>query len=417
MSDIVLQESKFLPHQWEFMRCWERTVGLIAGLGAGKSVALLSKVLIALVSRPGSSGRANIGVGYPTYGMAELIFFYPFCETLDRLKIKYKRNLAKLQIYTTFGDISMISMQHPERIIGASYTDMFLDELDTMPRPKGEKVVRKSRERLRGRKDSSLSIVSSPEGFSTCYEVLQNNPNPGTHAIRATTYSNIYLPQGYIDDIRASYDERMIAAYLRGEYVNLVGLLAHYAFDRDKHVGVVQPPDSEHDRFKEIHIGMDFNVHPMTACVGYDIGDVYNIYNEYYLLNSNTYQMADILADDYRQRDVIIYPDPTGTHRKTSSDTSDIKILQAKGFGIRFRHGMTQRQSLNATNGAFAHNRIKIDPSCKHLIEDLEQVVTDEYGQISKPASTMLTHISDAMRNKVLMDLLMKQEAAGWGRR
>jgi hypothetical protein len=92
-------------------------------------------------------------------------------------------------------------------------------------------------------------------------------------------------------------------------------------------------------------------------------------------------------------------------------------ILQKKGFEVRFRHGITQRRSLNYANGDFAHDRIVIDPKCKHLIADLEQVVTDSYGQIEKPNGTMLTHISDAMRNVVLVNALMKEESKGWARR
>ena len=127
--------------------------------------------------------------------------------------------------------------------------------------------------------------------------------------------------------------------------------------------------------------------------------------------------LADLIYADYGgDYPIIIYPDPTGGSRKTSSDISDLEILQRKGFELRYRYGFTQRHSLNLTNGAFDHDRIIIDPSCTHLIADLEQVVTDNYGQIEKPAGTMLTHISDALRNVILINSLEKEQNRDWVR-
>jgi hypothetical protein len=413
MLKIELHEEDFLPHQWEFLNSWDRTLGLVGGLGSGKSVAFLFKTLICLMSRPGANAKANIGIGYPTYEMGKNIFFYPFCELLESCNIPFTANTSGLQITCVFGRFAIKSLQHPERIIGETFTDAGVDELDSIPMPKGEKIVKRFRERLRGRTDSQFYLVSSPEGFSTCYEILQHKPNPGTKLIRARTYDNYHLSKSYIDDILASYDRNMARAYLEGEFVNLNSLAAYYAFQRERHIAEVPKPP----KGTVLHIGVDFNVHPMTACVGYFDGDVYKVFSEYYVLNSNTFMLADLIYADYGgDYPIIIYPDPTGGSRKTSSDISDLEILQRKGFELRYRYGFTQRRSLNLTNGAFDHDRIIIDPSCTHLIADLEQVVTDNYGQIEKPAGTMLTHISDALRNVILINSLEKEQNRDWVR-
>ncbi len=414
MNSIELHQQDFLPHQWEFLNSRDRTIGLIGGLGSGKSIAFLFKAFIAMITRPGANGKSNIGIGYPTYEMGKSIFFYPFCELLEDCYIPFTTNLSGLQINTPYGRIVIKSAQHPERIIGETFTDAGIDEIDTLPKPKGEKVVKRFRERLRGRVDSQLFLVSSPEGFSTCYEVLQANPNPGTKMIKAKTTDNVHLSASYIDDIRNSYDKAMAQAYINGEFVNLNSRAAHYAFDRARHVSDVPKPIEG----TQLHIGIDFNVTPMTACVGYYAGDKYCVFAEYYIMNANTFMLADLIYADYAAKHPIIcYPDPTGESRKTSSDISDLMILQKKGFDLRFRHGISQRRSLNATNGALDHDRVVIDSKCTHLITDLEQVVTDEYGQIDKPKGTLLTHISDAMRNVIVINSLHDEENQQWSRR
>lgn len=414
MSNIVINQADFLPHQWEFLTSWAKTLGLIGGLGSGKTVPFLFKSLFCHVMRPGANGKSNIGIGYPSLSKGKSLFFWPLCDLLSDAKIPFKPNLSDQTITSAYGTINMFSMHNPERIVGDTYTDAGLDELDTLPRAKGLHVVRKVRERLRGRKDAQLYIVSSPEGFSACYDVLKDKPNPNTQLIHADTRSNKYLPQEYIDDIMATYDKRMALAYISGQFVNLTAGQAHYAFSRDKHVHPVPKPEPH----MEILVGVDFNVNPMTAAVGYrkEInGEThYFFFAEYYLLNSNTFMLADLLSEDFGARVVTCYPDPTGESRKTSSDRSDIEILMKKGFNMRYRYGITQRRSLNVANGAFAHDRIHIDPACRNLINDLEQVVTDDYGAILKPNGTMLTHISDALRNVLVVDVIMKEENKQW---
>ena len=411
---IYFCEDHYLPHQWQFINDWSRTLGLIGGLGSGKTAAFLAKTFICHISRPGATGRSNVGVGYPSYGDAKELFFYPYCDMLDMAGIKYVENKSELTIKTEQGQVKIVSVFHPERIKGFSFTDFGFDEIDTLDLEKGKIAIRRARERLRGRRDAQLFMVSSPEGFSTCYDVLKKNPNPGTSVIHADTRSNTYLPAEYINDLLSTYDEQMAMAYIEGQFVNLNNMSAHYAFKRAVHVHAVPKPDLG----DVILVGIDFNVNPMTAALCYtreiDGRTHYFFFAEYYLLNANTYLLSDLLAEDYPNRVLRCYPDPTGIARKTSSDASDIEILKRKGFDVRYRHGITQRRSLNIANGAFAHNAIHIDPSCENLINDLEQVVTDAAGAIIKPNGTMLTHISDAMRNIIVVDALVKQEQTPW---
>ena len=163
---IILHEDDFLVHQWQFLNDWSRTLGLIGGIGAGKTVPFLYKAFLCLTTRQGNNGKANVGIGYPTKELGKSLFFYPFLEILDKAKIKTNYTVSPSPIIRTqFGDVNIKSMQHPERIVGDTFTDSGCDELDTLPKPKGMIIVRKLRERNRGRKDSQFFTTSTPEGF------------------------------------------------------------------------------------------------------------------------------------------------------------------------------------------------------------------------------------------------------------
>lgn len=427
---IELYEEDFLKHQWEFINSYAKTLGLVGGLGSGKTITFLYKTLICHLTRPGANGLSRIGILYPTFRMNKSLFFEPFVALLHEAGITHSKSVTTLDIETDYGRIINFSMQNPKRIIAETLTDAGADEIDTVPMPKGMDTISKLRARLRGRKDAHLYMVTSPEGYLTSYEVLHLNPAPNTHLIKAKTTDNKFLyhqvtdadgntrmVSEYIDNLLATYDTALINAYINGEFTNLNSMCAHYAFKRDKHVHDVDMPDPN----ETVYAGIDFNVNPLCAAMCYirliDGVKHFYFYDEYYLKNSNTYILADILAGQYENRHLICYPDPTGDSRKTSADHTDLDILSRKGFDVRARHGITQRASLNFANGAFDHDRIHVSPKCKWLIKDLEQVTTDQYGQIEKPKGTMLTHISDGMRNIITMETLRdipnKSEAGG----
>ncbi len=402
---FVLPEEKFLPHQWKFLHAKDRTHAMIGGIGSGKTVGFHHKAFMCLLTRPGVGGKSNVGIAYPTIGLARELFFNPFCDLLDEAKIPYTANKTLMTIECVYGRIVLKSGQHPEKIVGETFTDIGIDELDALPMKKALELVRRMRERNRGRHDSFLFTVGSPEGFFALYEILKRKPNPGTNIIHAKTTDNIYLPKQYIQELLDTYDELMVKAYIEGKFVNMIGLMAHYNFQRDTHVMPVPPPPIG----SAIDIGIDFNVNPLCACVGYYIDHVYHVFDEIYLNNANTYMLADTLKARYADKYIIYcYPDPTGIARKTSSFESDLEILEKAGFALKYKHGIHQKRSLNMANAELHHRRVVIDPSCTNLITDLEQVTTDDAGAINKIKDSALTHMSDAFRNVIAINLAAK---------
>ena len=148
-----------------------------------------------------------------------------------------------------------------------------------------------------------------------------------------------------------------------------------------------------------IHCGMDFNVAPMTAVLGYTQDKISRYGKEYYTMDSNTYQLTEALLRDFPKNMIAIRPDMTGNKRASNAryGATDIKILQEAGFRVEGSHNPAERDRLNMVNWAFSHNKIVISKDMIHLINDLNQCTVNETGSLNKKGNEMLTHISDAL--------------------
>ena len=147
---------------------------------------------------------------------------------------------------------------------------------------------------------------------------------------------------------------------------------------------------------------MDFNVDPMTAAIGAYYSGKLVIFDEYYLKDSNTFRMCEIIKTNYPDKEVVVYPDMTGVGRHTSAKigVTNLTIIRDAGFNINGVSSPFVRDRLNTVNGALSNNKVFIMDKCEYLIRDMEQVITDTYGEIDKSNSD-LTHMSDGFGYKV----------------
>ena len=397
---LTLHKQNYFPSQWEFLtnKKKARIKAFVGGFGSGKTTSLLATTMINLINKKNKDGKSNGLILYPTYNLADSVFVEPFRELLERNGIEYTYNIAAHKFKTSYGNIQIYQTRYPQRIIGASYTYVGIDELDIETFKIAEITVQKALGRLRGCDDAELYITTTPEGFGYTWELMVNTYNEDKLLVHGKTTDNHYLPESYIQSLRDNYDDKLLEAYISGNFVNLTQGATYYAFSRQEHTG-----QCKYNPSLPLRIGMDYNCDPLSSVVSQvqPNGKVHVI-KEITLSHGGdgdlpTQRMCDTIRDMFPNNRYYAYPDATGAAKHSSARFSDISIVRKNGFIIKVAH-INPRviNRVNAVNNQFAKNNILIDNSCKLLIRDLEQVVNKEGTREIDKSNKVLSHLSDA---------------------
>ena len=246
--------------------------------------------------------------------------------------------------------------------------------------------------RIRDKQGSGKTLMtSSPNGFNFLYDLFQGELyDPKKYKlIRAKTKDNKHILDSFYDNMAAQLDEKGIKQELEGEFISRAGGAAYYQFDRTRNVGNVEWNGQSG------FIGLDFNVTPFCAVIGIFSDNKFYIFDEIYMTGgSDTYMMAAELKRRGYQNFPII-ADSTYSARKTSGK-SDKRILEQANFTTLATRNPYVLDRVTNMNRLFAQDRVIIDPKCKKLIRDLEQVTFKDNGQLDG-SNKELTHISDAL--------------------
>jgi hypothetical protein len=121
-----------------------------------------------------------------------------------------------------------------------------------------------------------------------------------------------------------------------------------------------------------------------------------------YLENTNTEEMAYEIKSRYPNSKIVVYPDPSGRRRQTSSGgLSDHIILQNAGFVVKSpaKHDPV-KDRINALNArlrsAEGVSHLFIDSRCKYTIESLDKHTYKPGSQVPDK-DTGYDHMFDAL--------------------
>jgi hypothetical protein len=371
--------------------------GMVAGYGAGKSQAAVARIALRACKYPGMA----FGFVEPTHDLVRLIAWPRFGEMLTTWGVGHELNKSESIMRLENGSqIIFRSADAPERLVGFEIADGVIDEADTLKAAHAADVWTKMLGRCRQRKpdgsSNTLAAVSTPEGFAWMYQTFGRELKPGYELIRAPTWSNPYLPKGYVDQLRATYNPQQLEAYLNGEFVNLTAGSVYAEFDRNLNASRESIQDRE-----AVHIGLDFNVTNMAAAVSVFRGDTVHFVEELTGIR-DTPAMIAILKDRYKDRGhaVHVYPDASGGATKSvNAALSDIVLLRAAGIQVWANSRNPAIRDRVASVNGLIHNQgkrrlfVRAD-KCPTLIENLEQQAYDKHGQPDK--STGMDHLNDA---------------------
>ena len=349
---------------------------------SGKSRAGTMRILVLMLSNPGANGAYYM----PTYDLLNLRALPGIIEDLEMMGIGHKFNAQKMTIQIHgYGNLILRSYDNPKRIVAYEVAFSIVDELDTLPIDKAEEVWRKITERNRQKIDgvkNSIGCVTTPDqGYNgIVYKKWIKEPQEGYEIIKAPTYSNPYLPDDYIDQIRANYDPLLAEMYIEGEIVNLSADKVYHFFDRVKHHSDRELTKDDY----EIAVSVDFNVGGCCSTVNvYDKG--YPVQVDEFVSN-NTYDFIDNLKIRYPDKKITVYPDATGDSDSTNASASDIQLIRSAGFNVDApKANPLIRNRVNSVNKLLAHEQYRINTNkCPQTTHALETQGYDKQGKPEK---------------------------------
>jgi len=329
----------------------------------------------------------------PTYKAAKEIAWDMLIGCVPREYIR-KTNETSLTIELINGStISLKGAEKPDNLRGRSLDFVVLDEFADMRPEAWFEVLRPS---LSDRQGSAL-FIGTPKGRNHFYDLWTRGADkePGWSSYQFTTIDGGNVSESEIEQAKRDLDERTFNQEYQAQFVNYSGII-YYNFSRQESVRKL------HEVSDILHIGMDFNLDPMSAVVATKDGDTLHIFDEIVIYGSNTDEICDEIHTRYPDKRFIVYPDPASRQRKTSAGgRTDLSILQNAGFTVKVRNSHTSiRDRINAVNSRLKSTdgvrHVYIDPKCKQVIQSLERQVYKE-GTSQPDKDSGFDHMNDAL--------------------
>nr|DAQ12107.1 MAG TPA: large terminase [Caudoviricetes sp.] len=353
---------------------------IVAGLGAGKSRAATMRLILLMLDNPG----INTLYTMPTYDLLKLRAIPGVLDDLNMLGLKYSLNKSDYAVSIKgMGTIFFRSYDNPDRLIAFEVAHSVADELDVLTKEQANLVWRKISERTRqpSKLPNSIAAVTTPDqGYSGfVYDRWVTRADDSTELIKASTLSNPYLPDGYVDQIRANYDAALAEMYINGEFVSLTANKVYHYFNRDTHGTdmIIEPGD-------RLHIGLDFNIGGCCAVVFVldDEGPV--AVDEF--VSHDTRDFINNVNVRYGNHDVTVYPDASGRAGRTNATMSDIGLIEQAGLRVEApTKNPYVRDRVNAVNSLLSHRRLAVNiEKCPKTTQALETQGYNDKGEPEK---------------------------------
>lgn len=353
---------------------------IVAGLGAGKSRAATMRLILLMLDNPG----INTLYTMPTYDLLKLRAIPGVLDDLNMLGLKYSLNKSDYAVSIKgMGTIFFRSYDNPDRLIAFEVAHSVADELDVLTKEQANLVWRKISERTRqpSKLPNSIAAVTTPDqGYSGfVYDRWVTRADDSTELIKASTLSNPYLPDGYVDQIRANYDAALAEMYINGEFVSLTANKVYHYFSRYTHGTdmVIEPGD-------RLHIGLDFNIGGCCAVVFVldDEGPV--AVDEF--VSHDTRDFINNVKVRYGNHDVTVYPDASGRAGRTNATMSDIGLIEQAGLRVEApAKNPYVRDRVNAVNSLLSHRRLAVNiEKCPKTTQALETQGYNDKGEPEK---------------------------------
>lgn len=350
------------------------------------------------------NAMTNGGVNYyvaPSYVMAKQIAW----RLLKQLAGEHAAHKNESELFIEFkngGIVQLKGSDNRDSLRGVSLSSCVLDEFCFMTEEVWTEVIRPAT----SDRQAPVMFISSPAGWNWAkgiYDYALSGDDDNWQAWTFTTADGGNVKPEEIESAKRELPERTF----KQEYLASFETLSNRVYSNFDRLKNVTAETASLIDTKELHIGLDFNVNPMSATVGIKVADQLHIVDEIVLPNSNTTELCAEVKSRYPNHKIYVYPDPSGRSRKTSAagGTTDFTILELNRFYVvapsahpPIADRINEVQAMLCT--ASGERRLFINPKCKELIKSLDGM-TYKQGTSAPDKSLGLDHVTDALGYKI----------------
>ena len=378
--------------QYKISQSHKRFKVLISGRRFGKTYLAITEMM-----KYAALPNQRIWYVAPTLKMAKDICWSNLKEVLNQFNWIEDINETTLTITMRKSNstISLKSADMPDSLRGTGLNFLVLDEFSDIPKRTWFEVLRASVSDTLG----SVFMCGTPRGYGNwSYEMfLKGKQDNEWDSFQYTTLDGGMVTKSEIEQAKSDLDQRTFRQEFEGTFENYSGAIYYNFHPVDSVV------DKQLDWTKPLHIGMDFNVSPMSAAVAQVERDKLYFVDEVVIYGSNTDEMCEEIRNRYGTKlPIFIYPDPAARQRKTSAGgKTDLSILQNAGFDVKakLRHTAV-RDRINTVNSRLKDSKgvrhIFISKSCRTLIKGLQRQTYKEDTNIPNKEDGF-DHMNDAL--------------------
>lgn len=301
------------------------------GYGSGKTFSGSLLGILLAIKFAGIRGL----VGAQTYTLVRDTTLQTYFEHLENFGFvegkdyEWSSSLQKLS-FKNGSEILFRHFDEPNKLKSLNLGFVEIEEMSDIPYDTFKMLLGRMRQRTKKSwKNFTYRIFghTNPEmQRGWVYKTFVENPAVNYRLISAPTTENIYLPEGFCDELKKVYDEQYYNIFVlaqNGEYNN--GLVIKDFTDENVKEISYQPE-------MDLHISCDFNVDPMCWVFAHKTDDKVFYFDEIAMENTTTAKACDEFYRRYpnHKGKVIVNGDASGDNRSCTSEYTNYVIIKKK---------------------------------------------------------------------------------------
>lgn len=216
MSQRQTKTINLLKHQSTFLRTKSKFAGLVGGVGSGKTFCGSHYIF----GRVNQYPKALHFIGANTFSQLEQVTLKAMFDLLQGFDIDYSYNQNKGLLEFCGGKVLCKSMDNYDAIRGIEIASFWLDEVRDLKKEAFDMMMGRLRDK--NALDHQGRVTTTPAGFNWIYDYFHPSGelhNDQFELITASSMDNRYLPEGYVDTLKAMYTEEFFEQEVLGGFV------------------------------------------------------------------------------------------------------------------------------------------------------------------------------------------------------